>query len=65
MTGIWTAFPTLPTEETWIHHVVVQHSGVVAFLVMDMILLMASVTLTTAQASQVIDQTIIIFAPQV
>lgn len=60
MTGIWTALPTLRAEETWIQYVVVQHSGVVAFLVMDIILLMASVTLTTAQSSQVIDQTIII-----
>lgn len=50
---IWTALPTLRAEETWIQYVVVQHSGVVAFLVMDIILLMASVTLTTAQASQI------------
>ncbi|KAJ9705448.1 hypothetical protein PVL29_003470 [Vitis rotundifolia] len=50
---IWTALPTLRTEETWIQYVVVQHSGVVAFLVMDIILLMVSVTLTTAQASQI------------
>ena len=64
MIGIRTALPTLPTEETWIHHVVVQHSGVVAFLVMDMVLFLVSVTLTMAQVSQVIDQTIIIIASQ-
>ncbi|KAK9286266.1 hypothetical protein L1049_014654 [Liquidambar formosana] len=50
---IWTALPALPSEETWIHHVVVQHPGVVTFLVLDTIILIAATTLTTAQASQI------------
>jgi hypothetical protein len=50
--GIWTSTPALPIEETWVHHVVVQHPGVVAFLFMDLILLLASTILTTSQASQ-------------
>lgn len=54
-TGIWTSTPALLTEETWVHHVVVQHPGVVAFLFMDLIILLASTILTTSQASQVIN----------
>lgn len=54
-TGIWTSTPSLLTEETWVHHVVVQHPGVVAFLLVDFIILFASTILTTSQASQVID----------
>ncbi|XP_065616880.1 probable protein S-acyltransferase 23 isoform X2 [Quercus suber] len=49
---IWTAKPVLPTEETWIHYVAVQHPGVVAFLLLDMIILLAATILTTSQASQ-------------
>lgn len=52
--GIWTSIPALSTEETWIHHVVVQNPGVVAFLLMDIIVLLAATILTTSQASQVI-----------
>ncbi|XP_050261383.1 probable protein S-acyltransferase 23 [Quercus robur] len=50
---IWTAKPVLPTEETWIHYVAVQHPGVVAFLLLDMIILLAATILTTSQASQI------------
>ncbi|GMY38890.1 probable protein S-acyltransferase 23 isoform X2 [Fagus crenata] len=50
---IWTEKPALPTEETWIHHVVVQHPGVVAFLLLDMITLLAGTILTTSQATQI------------
>lgn len=54
--GIWTAPLPLHSEETWIHHVLVQHPGVVAFLFFDSVVLTAAATLTTVQASQVIDQ---------
>ncbi|KAF5444255.1 hypothetical protein F2P56_036743 [Juglans regia] len=50
---IWTSIPALPTEETWIHHVVFQNPGVVAFLLMDIIVLLAATILTTSQASQI------------
>lgn len=50
---IWTAIPPLPTEETWMHHVVVQHPGVVVFLALDIVILIAATTLTTIQASQI------------
>lgn len=55
ITGIWTAAQPLHSEERWIHYVVVQHPGVVAFFVLDIIILIAATTLTTAQASQVFD----------
>lgn len=54
LTGIWTATAGLPTEETWVHRVVIQHPGVVAFLLVDIIILIVATVLTTAQASQVI-----------
>ncbi|KAJ7968360.1 S-acyltransferase [Quillaja saponaria] len=50
---IWTSTPTLPIEETWIHYVVVQNPGVIVFLLMDIVILIAATTLTTAQASQI------------
>ncbi|KAH7575503.1 hypothetical protein ACOSP7_004857 [Xanthoceras sorbifolium] len=50
---IWTAIPPLPTEETWMHHVVVQHPGVVVFLALDTVILIAGTTLTTIQAYQI------------
>ncbi|NP_001295695.1 probable protein S-acyltransferase 23 [Jatropha curcas] len=49
---IRTAMQELHTER-WMHYVVVQHLGVVAFLVLDMIIFVAATTLTTAQASQI------------
>ncbi|XP_037491082.1 probable protein S-acyltransferase 23 isoform X1 [Jatropha curcas] len=49
---IRTAMQLLHTER-WMHYVVVQHLGVVAFLVLDMIIFVAATTLTTAQASQI------------
>lgn len=54
VTGIWTTTPVLPTEETWIHHVIVQHPGGVSFLLVDIIILLAATILTVSQASQVI-----------
>ncbi|KAJ0011006.1 hypothetical protein Pint_33529 [Pistacia integerrima] len=50
---IWTAPLPLHSEETWIHHVLVQHPGVVVFLVLDAVVLTAATTLTTVQASQI------------
>ncbi|KAE8008259.1 hypothetical protein FH972_004789 [Carpinus fangiana] len=50
---IWTSTPNILTEETWVHHVVVQHPGVVAFLLLDFIILLACTILTTSQASQI------------
>ncbi|OAY45293.1 probable protein S-acyltransferase 23 isoform X1 [Manihot esculenta] len=50
---IWTAVESLHTEGRWIRYVVVQHPGVVTFLVLDMIIFIAATTLTTAQASQI------------
>ena len=51
--GIWTAIPALHAGETWIHHVIVHHPGLVAFLILDAIVLISGTTLTTAQAFQV------------
>lgn len=53
MPGIWTA-PHLPADGTWIHYVLV-HPGLVLFLVLDTIILIAGTTLTSIQAYQVID----------
>jgi palmitoyltransferase len=55
MTGVWTAAQSLQIEESWIRYVVVHHPGVVAFFVLDVIVFIAATTLTTAQASQVMD----------
>ena len=60
MTGIWTAVS--PAAETWTHFVIFQHPGVVAFLVMDAIILIAASSLMTVQATQVIELTISLFA---
>lgn len=54
MTGIWTSIPVLPAGETWMHHVLVGHPGIVAFLVTDAVVFIAAMTLTTTQASLVI-----------
>ncbi|EXB51440.1 putative S-acyltransferase [Morus notabilis] len=50
---IWTSTPTLSFEETWIHYVIVNHPGIVAFLLGDIIVFIVVTTLTTAQASQI------------
>ncbi|WRX16449.1 Palmitoyltransferase [Theobroma cacao] len=50
---IWTAIPALPADETWIHHVIVHHPGIIAFLILDAIVLIAATTLTTVQVSQI------------
>ncbi|CAK9145016.1 unnamed protein product [Ilex paraguariensis] len=49
---IWRSVPALQAEETWIHHVVVEHPGIVAFLVMDTLIFFAAATLLAVQASQ-------------
>ncbi|PRQ24131.1 putative protein S-acyltransferase [Rosa chinensis] len=50
---IWTAVPAWQTEEIWIHHVIVQYPSLVAFLCIDIIIMISTTTLTTAQASQI------------
>ncbi|XP_070662813.1 probable protein S-acyltransferase 23 isoform X2 [Malus domestica] len=50
---IWSALPGLQTEETWIRRVVVQYPSIVAFLFVDIIILIAATTLTKAQATQI------------
>ncbi|TQD70573.1 hypothetical protein C1H46_043895 [Malus baccata] len=50
---IWSALPGLQTEETWIRRVVVQYLSIVAFLFVDIIILIAATTLTMAQATQI------------
>ncbi|XP_009368343.1 probable protein S-acyltransferase 23 isoform X1 [Pyrus x bretschneideri] len=50
---IWSALPGLQTEETWIRRVVVQYPSIVAFLFVDIIILIYATTLTTAQATQI------------
>lgn len=50
---IWTAPLALSTEELWIHYVAFQYPGVVVFLVVDIVVLIAAATLTIAQASQI------------
>ena len=55
MAGIWTSVFVLQGE-TWIHHVIFEHPGVVAFLIMDGSILLAAATLLIVQVSQVMDQ---------
>ncbi|KAM2988733.1 hypothetical protein FF2_002792 [Malus domestica] len=50
---IWSALPGLQTEETWTCRVVVQYPSIVAFLFVDIIILIAATTLTKAQATQI------------
>ncbi|XP_057416841.1 probable protein S-acyltransferase 23 isoform X2 [Lotus japonicus] len=50
---IWTSIPGFPEGETWIHHVVVRHPGLVTFLVMDTVIFIAATTLTITQASTI------------
>lgn len=54
MSGIWTSTPTLLAGETWIHYMLVQHPGLVVFLVMDAVVFIAATTLTITQTSMVI-----------
>ncbi|CAI9104174.1 OLC1v1002800C1 [Oldenlandia corymbosa var. corymbosa] len=49
---IWTSVPFLKGE-SWIHHIVFQHPGAVAFLTMDIAIFIAATTLLIVQASQV------------
>ncbi|XWS62512.1 hypothetical protein CRYUN_Cryun06bG0017500 [Craigia yunnanensis] len=50
---IWTAIPAVPAGETWIHHVIVHYPGLVAFLILDAIVLISGTTLTAVQATQI------------
>lgn len=51
-TGIWTSVPLLHGE-TWIRHVLLNNQGMIAFLVMDASILIASATLLSFQSIQV------------
>ncbi|XP_014509577.1 probable protein S-acyltransferase 23 isoform X2 [Vigna radiata var. radiata] len=50
---IWTSTPTLLAGETWIHYMLVQHPGLVVFLVMDAVVFIAATTLTITQTSMI------------
>ncbi|GMH23689.1 hypothetical protein Nepgr_025532 [Nepenthes gracilis] len=50
---IWTAVPRIPTDETWLHHVLFNHPGIVAFLALDIIIFISATTLMTVQATQI------------
>ncbi|KAK7252246.1 hypothetical protein RIF29_36062 [Crotalaria pallida] len=50
---IWTSIATLSTGETWFHHVLVRHPGVIVFLVIDAAVFIAAITLTITQASMI------------
>ncbi|KAI9120337.1 hypothetical protein K1719_007370 [Acacia pycnantha] len=43
----------LSEGETWIHHMLVQHPGAIAFLVLDTFIFIAAVTLTLTQTSMI------------
>lgn len=45
--------PLLVADESWLHHVFFAYPGVIAFLFMDGVILIAAVTLCVIQISQV------------
>ena len=51
--GIWAAAQTLHIGDRWFHYIVAHHPGIVAFLVLDIIIIIAATNLTIVQASQV------------
>lgn len=50
---IWTSVPLLVADESWLHHVFFAYPGIIAFLFMDGVILIASVTLCVIQISQI------------
>ncbi|XP_015956176.1 probable protein S-acyltransferase 23 [Arachis duranensis] len=50
---IWTSIPAFSADETWMHHVLVNHPGVIVFLVIDVVILLAATSLTITQASMI------------
>ncbi|KAK8522320.1 hypothetical protein V6N12_056033 [Hibiscus sabdariffa] len=50
---IWTAIPALSAGKTWIHLVIDHHPGIVAFLILDAVVLISATTLTVIQAFQI------------
>ncbi|MBA0823924.1 hypothetical protein Goarm_020617, partial [Gossypium armourianum] len=50
---IWTAIPALSAGKTWIHLVIDHHPGIVAFLLLDALVLTSATTLTIIQATQI------------
>lgn len=59
--GIWTAIPALSAGKTWIHLVIDHHTGIVAFLILDALVLISATTLTIIQASQVNEESIFLY----
>lgn len=53
LVGIWTSVPLLAADESWLHHVISAYPAVIAFLLMDGVILIASLTLCIVQISQV------------
>lgn len=53
ITGIYTAVQTLHIENGWFQYIVAHQPGIVAFLVLDIIIIIAATNLTIVQASQV------------
>ncbi|XP_019234461.1 PREDICTED: probable protein S-acyltransferase 23 isoform X2 [Nicotiana attenuata] len=50
---IWTSVPSMVDGGSWLHHVVFAYPGVIAFLFMDGVILIAAVTLCVVQISQI------------
>ncbi|KAK4789962.1 hypothetical protein SAY86_017266 [Trapa natans] len=50
---IWTTPFILESNTSWIRHVIFQNPGLAAFLVLDLLILIAATTLTISQASQI------------
>ncbi|KAG0460255.1 hypothetical protein HPP92_023383 [Vanilla planifolia] len=50
---IFTGSPIHPSSGRWMHHMMTEHLGAIAFLVMDVILLIGALVLTITQASQI------------
>ncbi|WCJ18128.1 Ankyrin repeat family protein with DHHC zinc finger domain [Euphorbia peplus] len=50
---IWTTVHLMHAEERWIRYLLVHHPGMIAFLMLDLFILLAATTLTIAQISQI------------
>ncbi|KAH6793486.1 Ankyrin repeat family protein with DHHC zinc finger domain-containing protein [Perilla frutescens var. hirtella] len=50
---IWTSLLPVPIGETWTHFVLFNYPGIIAFLVMDAAIFIASATLLSVQATQI------------
>lgn len=50
---IWTSVPLSVADESWLRHVFFAHPGVIAFLFMDGVILIAAATLCIIQITQI------------